>query len=184
MLVLIKTILNLILWVPNFKFPIYEFEFRISRGIKFWEPGWGLRYWQSEFSCRKFYIGPVEIASFSKRDFSRSNSMTQSNHGFHGLTCCIDWIFLRFILWTIAVTDFRLLEIYKNVGLPLSTITFIVNSHANNHFYEYTCFKYYTVWNQFFLLKYMLRFFIYRFDFNVKQLLLRKKSLSKNSVFL
>ena len=31
----------------------------------------------------------------------------------------------------------RPLEKYKNLGLPLSTITFTVNSHADNHFYKY-----------------------------------------------
>ena len=41
----------------------------------------------------------------------------------------------------------RLLEKYKNLGLPLSTITFTVNSHADNHFYRYICFKCYTVLN-------------------------------------
>ena len=53
------------------------------------------------------------------------------------LTCCV-------FLWAIAVSDFRLLEIYKNLSFPLSTITFTiyfhaftVNSHANNHFYKY-----------------------------------------------
>ena len=40
-------------------------------------------------------------------------------------------------LWTIAVSDFRPLQIYKNLGFPLSTITFTVNSHTDNHFYEY-----------------------------------------------
>ena len=35
---------------------------------------------------------------------------------------------------------FFLLEIYKNLGLPLSTVTFTVNSHADNHFYKYISF--------------------------------------------
>ena len=35
---------------------------------------------------------------------------------------------------------FFLLEIYKNLGLPLSTVTFTVNSHADNHFYKHTSF--------------------------------------------
>ena len=35
--------------------------------------------------------------------------------------------------------DFCHLEIYKNLGLPLSTITFTENSHADNHFYKYIC---------------------------------------------
>ena len=37
------------------------------------------------------------------------------------MTCCIDWIFLLF-LWGIAVSDFHPLDIYKNLGLPLSAV--------------------------------------------------------------
>ena len=49
-------------------------------------------------------------------------------------------------------------ETYKNLGLPLSTITFLVNSHADNHFYNYICFTYYTVF-----MKYKFRLFIFKF---------------------
>ena len=41
--------------------------------------------------------------------------------------------FYVLFLWTIAV-----------LGFLKSTITFTVNSHADNHFYKYICFKYYT----------------------------------------
>ena len=41
------------------------------------------------------------------------------------------------------------LEVYKSLDLPLSSITFKVNSHTDNHFYKYIYFKYYTVWNHF-----------------------------------
>ena len=47
-----------------------------------------------------------------------------------------------FFFWTIAVSDSYLLETYKNLGFLLSTVTFTVNSHADNHFYKYICFKY------------------------------------------
>ena len=57
----------------------------------------------------------------------------------HILTCCNDWIFLRFFLWTIAFSEFFLLEIYKNLGFLLSSITFTVNTHAVKHFYKYIC---------------------------------------------
>ena len=86
--------------------------------------------------CRKSFIGSAEIASFSTRDFSRSNKHDT-------LICCIYWIFLRFILMSHSYYRFRPL------GLPLFTITFTVNSHANNHFCKYVCFKYYT--NHFFI---------------------------------
>ena len=60
-----------------------------------------------------------------------------------------------FCLRVIAASDFRSSEIFKNLGLSLPTITFLVNSRADNHFYKYIyiCFKYYTVWNQFFLIE-------------------------------
>ena len=39
--------------------------------------------------------------------------------------------------WAIPVLDFHPLEIYKNLGLLFSTITFTVNSHTDSHFYKY-----------------------------------------------
>ena len=45
--------------------------------------------------------------------------------------------FYVLFLWAIAVSDFRPLENYKNLGLPLFIITFTVNSHAGNHSYKY-----------------------------------------------
>ena len=42
-----------------------------------------------------------------------------------------------YILWAIAVSDFLPLKVYKNLGLPLSSINFMFNSHADNHFYKY-----------------------------------------------
>ena len=64
-----------------------------------------------------------------------------------------------------AVSDFRLLEIYKKLGLPLSTITFTVSNHADNHFYNFF----------FFLMLYSVNFlyilyifFIFKVQLNVK----------------
>ena len=68
---------------------------------------------------------------------THSDMLHQSTGYFHVL-----------FLWPIAVSDFSLLEIYKNFGLPLSTVTFTDN-HADIHFYKYIYFAY-TVWNQFF----------------------------------
>ena len=42
-----------------------------------------------------------------------------------------------FCLRVIAASDFRSSEIFKNLGLSLPTITFLVNSRAHNHFYKY-----------------------------------------------
>ena len=107
---------------------------------------WCFNYWwgMGGGCCRKSYIGPTRIPSFFNWDFSWSNKYDK-------FWCAVSTeYFYILLLWAIAVTDFCPLEIYKNLVLPLSTITFTVNSHANNHFYKYICFKYYTVWNHFF----------------------------------
>ena len=92
-----------------------------------------------------------------------------------------------------AVPDFCLLEIYKKLGLPLSAITFTVNSHADNHFYKYIYL--FQIWcnrKSVFILKYMLRFVIFkfyldakkRFDFFNKNHCLQKNSLhEKKKIF-
>ena len=108
----------------------------------------GEGWWSGE----KSYLGPAEKAPFSSQNFSRSNK-----HDTFGHVVSTRYFYILF-LWTIAVSDFHPLEIYKNFSLPLSTITFTTNRHADNYFYKYICFNY-TVWNQFFLLKYTLRFF-------------------------
>ena len=114
--------------------------------------GWG----------RKSYLGTGKIGSFSSRNFRPS-----SKYGTFWYVVTTGYFYVLF-LWTIAVSDFCLLEICK--GFLLSTITFRINSHAGNHFYKHICrnvyrieniliefcFKYYTVWNQFLLLKYLL----------------------------
>ena len=45
--------------------------------------------------------------------------------------------FYVLFLWVIAASDLRPPEIYKNLCLPLSTVTFTVNSYAYNDFYKY-----------------------------------------------
>ena len=107
--------------------------------------GWGVVGLGGE-SC----LDKVKIASFSNRDFSRINK----HDTFWYVVSTGDFYVL--ILWAITVLDFRPLEIYKNLGLPSSNITFTVNSHANSHFYKYIwfiCLKYYTIWNLFFFIK-------------------------------
>ena len=53
------------------------------------------------------------------------------------LACTSTGYFYVLFLWAIAVSVFVPLESYKNLRLPLPTITFIVDSHADNHFYKY-----------------------------------------------
>ena len=111
--------------------------------------GWGVVRW-----VKKSYLQPPEIASFSSRDFRRSNK-----HGTSWHAVSTGYFYVLF-LWAIAVSNIRPLKIYKKLGLSLSTITFTVKSHANNHFYKYIYFKYYTVWNQFFILTIVSRFLV------------------------
>ena len=107
---------------------------------------------------QKVLYRAAEIASFSCRDLSRSNKHETFWH-----VVSTEYLYVL-LLWAIAITDF-----------PLSAISFTVNSHTNNHFYKHICFKYlcnfpeilYSM-KSLFKLKYMLRFFIFKFDLNVK----------------
>ena len=85
----------------------------------------------------------------------------------------------------------------KIYGLPLSTVTLTVNSHADNHFYKYIYkyyyykyyyyyfYKYYTVWNRFFI-RIRVKVFYIQIQFTcknpllffpIKMLVYRKKTL-------
>ena len=68
----------------------------IGRGLV----GWG----------RKSYLGPAKIASFSSRDFSRSN---KHDTFWHAVTTT-EYFYVLF-LWAIAISDFCPLEIYKKL---------------------------------------------------------------------
>ena len=81
---------------------------------------WGVFEWG-----RKTYLWLAKTASFSSQHFSRSNKHDTFQH------VVSTGYFYALFLWAIAFSDFRPLEIYKNVGLPLSFITFTVNSHAD-----------------------------------------------------
>ena len=72
-----------------------------------------------------------KIASFSSWDFSWSNT-----HDIFWHFVSNGYFYVLF-LWAIAVSDFCPLEIYKNLGLPVSTATFAVNNQADNHCYKY-----------------------------------------------
>ena len=80
--------------------------------------------------------------TFPNRDLSRSNK-----HDIFWHVISTGYLYVLF-LSAIAVSDFLPLEMYKKLGPPLSRTTFTANSHA-----EFICFKYYTAWNQFFLIK-------------------------------
>ena len=103
---------------------------------------------------QKSFLGPAEIASFSCREFSRSNK----DDTFWDVVST--GYFYVLFSWTIAVSGFRPLEIYQNLGLSLSSVTFTVNSRADYHFYKYIyLFQIlYSMKSVFFLLKCWLRF--------------------------
>ena len=103
---------------------------------------------------------------------SRNRIFFQPESNKHDTFWHVVWTGYFYVLWAIAVSDFCLLEIYKNFCLPVSTITFTVNSHTDNCLYKYICFNYYKVSNQSFLLKYTLRVFIF-----IKTMVYRKNSL-------
>ena len=91
------------------------------------------QWWGVLGLARKYYLGPAIITSFSSWEFSRSNLH------FTFRPVALTGYFYFLFLWTIAVSDFPPLEIYKNVVPPLSTITFPVNSHADNHSCKCIC---------------------------------------------
>ena len=68
--------------------------------------GCGLVGWD-----RKSYSGPVEIASFLRRDFSQSNKYDT--------------------FWHVVSTGYFYVLIYKDLDRPLSTTTFTVKSHVD-----------------------------------------------------
>ena len=73
--------------------------------------------------------------------------------------------FCVLFLWAIAVSGFRPLEIYKN----LCNVTFVVNRHADTTALNiFICFQILYSMKSVFLSKYTLRFFIFKFDLNVK----------------
>ena len=133
--------------------------------------GWGVVGWD-----RKSYLGPAEIASFSSGDLSPSNKHDTSWHFYEPLLFQI-FFPLKFI----------------KLRPSLSSINFAINNHADNLFSIYISF-FQILYNMksIFLFKYTLRFFIFKFDLNVKQspyffpvkvMVCRKNSIENKSFF-
>ena len=130
--------------------------------------GWG----------RRSSSGLPEIAFFSRQDFNRSDK----HDIFWQVVSTGTGYFYVLFLWPIVVSDFCLLEICKDLGHPCQLsllhstamqITISVNIFVSNIQYEIS-----------FLLKYTLRFFIYKFEikceaphlfFQIKTMTYRKK---------
>ena len=70
-------------------------------------------------------LRPVEMVSFSSRDFCQS--ITHSD-----------------MLYRTDISTFYFYEPLFQIFVP-----FTVKSHTDNHFYKYICFKYYTVWKKY-----------------------------------
>ena len=122
--------------------------------------GWGVVCWG-----RKSYLRPAEISSFSSRDLSQYNK-----HDSFWLVVSTGYFYILF-LWAIVVSDFLPLEIHKHLVLPLSSITFTANSQADNYFYNLLICLFVSSIMQHeisFSLKYTLRYFIFKFELNVK----------------
>ena len=85
---------------------------------------WGVVRWGQKVLFKASIIS-------SSQDFSPSNKHDTFWH-----VVSTGYFFVLFS-WVISVSDFCPLEIYKNLGLLLSTITFTVNSHADNNFFKY-----------------------------------------------
>ena len=139
--------------------------------------GWGVVRWS-----RKSYSRPAEIAPFSRRDVSRSNKHDTFWHA-----VSTGYFYVLF-LWPIVVSDFRPLETYKNLGLPLSTIAFIV-SHADNHFYKYMYLfqiicsmqsVFIKIHVNVFNTQIWFKFKVLLLFFQIKTVIYRKKTLSRN----
>ena len=133
--------------------------------------GWEVVSWD-----RKFYLGTAEIASFSRRDLR-----TRNKHDSFWLFLSTGYFYILFS-WVIVVADFLPLEIHKHLVLPLSSITFKVNSQAYNRFYKHI-YLFQILHN--FLLKYTLSFFKFKWFnceipplfFLIKIMVYRKNSL-------
>ena len=95
---------------------------------------------------RKSYLKSAEIAYLSNRDFRRSNKHDTFWH-----VVSTGYFYVLF-LWAIAISDFCPWEIDKNLGFPclLSPLQ-VTATQIIISINIFICFKYYTVWNQFFI---------------------------------
>ena len=82
-------------------------------------------------------VDSVRMNYLFRASWNRITFFSQSNkHNTLWHVLSTGYFYVSF-LWTIAASDFRSLEIYENLGLPWSSITFTASSHTDNHFYKY-----------------------------------------------
>ena len=105
--------------------------------IKFWDPVGGFDTGDpSWITLRMEYLFAFQFWCCELRVKNQWGG-DRKNWFLNSFSAVTSGYFYVLFLWAIAVSNFRPLEIDKNLGLPLSTITFTVNSHADNHFYKY-----------------------------------------------
>ena len=142
----------LILWTLCGK-PMRERQKALFCSFMVFSGVWIVNGWGVVGKGRKSYLGAAEIASFSSRNFSRSNKHDTFSH-----VVTTGYFYVLF-LWNIAVSDFCLLEIYKNLGFLLllsllqSTATQITISINIFMFFQIL----YSLKSVLFLLKYTLK---------------------------
>ena len=108
---------------------------------------WGVVGWG-----RNSYLGPAEFASFSSQGLSRCNKP-----GSFWLVVSTGYFYILF-LWAIDGLDFLPLEIHKH--LVLVSLLQPTSKHITISINILICFKYYTVWNQFFIKIHVKVFYI------------------------
>ena len=132
--------------------------------------------------AKSFIQDQLKWHPFPVRIIAKATSMIHSKM-FHRLDNSTFYfyepgLFQIFVPWS----DFRPLEIYKNLGFTLSTSTFIVNNHTDiTSMNIFICFKYYTVWTQFFFIKIHVKVFYIYIWFKCEAPLLFFQSTEKNT---
>ena len=126
-----------------------------------------VRGWGSECWGEKSYLGSAQISSFFSWDLSWGNKHDSF------------WLVLTgYLYWILILDIFLPFEIHRRLVLPLSSISFTANSQADNHFYKYIYFFLNIIQYE---IRYTLKFFIFKFNLNVK--MFYRKKYRKNKFF-
>ena len=107
----------------------------------------------------------LRLKSHSAREISRDFCRNKHDTFLHVLST--GYFYILF-LWAIAVSNFRPMEIYENLGLPLSTIKFKVISHVDNQFYKHIHLFQILYNMKSVLFKIHVKVFIFKFVLNVE----------------
>ena len=109
--------------------------------------------WGVARSCRKSHLGPAKIAFFFSQEFSQNNKHDTFWHVSIGYF---------YVIWAIAFQIFVPWNFITTLTFPcLLSLLQSTSTQITISINIIICFKYYTIWKYNFLLRYMLRFFIY-----------------------